>query len=248
MRRSTTRWSGPVVAVLILVTATACQAPLQQRQAGVFTAGVITPQGMDRYELSASGGRMVIRTASGNTGGNLRTVFVHDDAPVVVDQQACVTWTGKETKNLIQPGIALRVRSTTKRTQAVTITNNILWGQRGAFNVHIADSDARTADADRRMRLVGQVPAPWAQQALPWRICARAQGTTLQIKTWSLATNPSEPTWSDPVHAHVVRLPPEAVYSGRPGFYIAHLRPGEQTGFENLTFAATPATRNRGAA
>ena len=129
--------------------------------------------------------------------------------------------------------MALRVRSAPGGAQAITVTNNIMWGARNGWNVHLWSG--------ARGDLIGQIvlthsfgPTVYQTPPLPWRLCARVVGPTLQFKAWSLAIDPTEPEWTDPGYGAGFVLPPEWVYPGRAGWYVGHLVSGDQAGYRSL--------------
>ena len=77
-------------------------------------------------------------------------------------------------------------------------------------------------------------PTVYQTPPLPWRLCARVVGPTLQFKAWSLAIDPTEPEWTDPGYGAGFVLPPEWVYPGRAGWYVGHLVSGDQAGYRSL--------------
>ncbi|CAN5885176.1 hypothetical protein BH23ACT2_BH23ACT2_26990 [soil metagenome] len=224
--------SAAGVTLVALLVLTACEpVPLQSRS-GTYTTGIITRDGQDTYQLSDEGAGATAVAPRGNSGSNLRTVALKDGAPRSVDQQSCVSFHGPINR-VAQPGVALRVRSEPDRTRAITWTNNIWYGARWGFNLHLADSSG--ANFGERMNGQGGGFLPDAVLAegggylpLPWRFCGRAMGTTVELKVWSEPTT-SEPAWGDPSHTLSRQVPESWVYPGRPGWYIGHLSPGERS-------------------
>lgn len=195
------------------------------------TLGVLTADGSPVYRVAATG-RVLQVTAPGPvagepTSGNLRMAIVANAADVSVDQRSCVSW-GALRGAWDQPGVALRVRTDGQRTQAIVVTNNVMYAARWAFNVHLADSAA-----DTPMQLIGNFDLAPAMAnpsgglaTYPWRLCARVRGTTLELKAWSLVDTPTEPAWDDPAHTATVEVPAAWVVAGRPGLYVGHLATG----------------------
>ena len=202
----------------------------------------LTPDGQDSYgyrhsegaDLEADDGATVAVSASpSNVGANLRSAWWTEGQLPAVDQESCVTWS-EYSGPIVQAGVALRVRHVGDRTQAITVTNNIMWGARNGWNVHLWNGEARSS-------LIGQVVLSHsfgsnaaAPPPLPWRLCARVVGTTLEFKAWSLVVQPVEPEWSDPGYGTSFRLPRGWVYPGYGGWYVGHLRPGDSTVYRSL--------------
>ena len=215
----------------------------------------LTPDGLDRYRYTlrtppvAEGSPapgdaaatdagagvtadLVVSAPATNQGVNLRSVGWFDEGTLSVDAESCATWT-EFSGPIAQAGVALRVRSAPGGAQAITVTNNIMWGARNGWNVHLWSG--------ARGDLIGQIvlthsfgPTVYQTPPLPWRLCARVVGPTLQFKAWSLAIDPTEPEWTDPGYGAGFVLPPEWVYPGRAGWYVGHLVSGDQAGYRSL--------------
>ena len=197
---------------------------------GAWQVGVLTPNGGDTYSITANHGTVQLGAPSSNKGGNLRLAAARHEAPVTTDHHACTTW-GGPTSNNIQPGVALRTSMSGNHTRAIVVSNNIFFKARGVWNVHYMDSTMPGGfTLIAGFPLLGPV-VPYAPP--PWRVCAKVEGDLLTVKVWPLRE--PEPYWSDPNRAGAVRLAPEHVYSGRPGWYAAHLRAGESTSLTDVT-------------
>lgn len=247
--------AGALLAVLALPSPTAggaepaSTAPVAAVPEQVRSAA-LTSDGTDRYDYrhvpgpapadlvapDASRdllGTVAVAAPPGNRGVNLRAVWWFDGADASVDGVSCVTW-AEYSGPIVQAGVALRVREVSGRTQAVTVTNNIMWGARNSWNVHLWNGGPTG-------ELIGQsvLRRPFGeslvdQPPLPWRLCARVVGSVLQFKAWSLATQPTEPDWTDPGFGTSFTLPRGWVYPGRSGWYAGHLRGGDATSFRAL--------------
>lgn len=201
-----------------------------------YTMAAITPDGDDVYlvDQTPDGAAELSVVAPGsNRSGNLRVVAVGDDVEASVDQESCITWLGPR-HDRAQPGLALRVTSSAGRTRAITVSNNIWLQDRSSFNVHLADTATDDALVER-MVAIGKIEVPtglgddlFTVKLLPWRMCARAKGTTIEVKAWSTDEQAVEPAWGDLGFAGSVEVPSDWVHAGRPGFYMAHLAPGER--------------------
>lgn len=203
---------------------------------------VVTPDHWDGYSLQLGSRTATAVAPAGNVGDNLRMVWWPARAPASVDSEACATWTRWGTV-VGQPGIALRARRDGGRERVITVTNNIFFAGRWGWNTHLWETG-------RPARLVGSVALhqtfgsrPQDVPPLPWRLCARAVGATVQFKAWPLATTASEPAWGDARYGSSVRVPPEWVYPGGSGWYIGHLAPNEWFESEELGTWALRQTR-----
>ncbi|WP_426573083.1 DUF4214 domain-containing protein [Aquihabitans sp. McL0605] len=235
---------GTVLAVAAALTITSHEtrtAPTLVRS-GRFTSGSLTPDGSDQYQIAEVGAGFTVTAPSTNSGGNLRVAVIRDDAVMAVDEQSCVTWVGPNTGS-VQPGLTLRTQAQKGRTRAIMITNNIWYGARFGFDVHLADSAAfpqfvKIGGAELTSALGGIHDL----SPLPWRICARVVGTTLDVKVWPMSTSKTEPSWGNPKYGFTMEIPADWVFAGRPGAYIGHLRAGDKEWFSELRTATTDGT------
>lgn len=225
------------VGLVALWAAAACQ-PIRTTH-GPYRAGTITPDGEDHYLITPQGTGFDVSAPTSNTSTNLRRAVVLTSTPLSVDQQACATWPGPSGSG-IQPGLVLRAELAPSYTRAIMVTNNVLFGARTGFNVHVADSRTQPP-----YTLVGQVtlpdsvgPDPFHQEPLPWRLCARVQARHLELKVWPTANVAGEPAWNDPTYTRAVTVPANWVIAGQPGVYVGHLARGESTRFRDLSAGA----------
>lgn len=231
--------SGTALLVAMAVVVTGGSGP--STLAETYTSTVITPDGDDIYLIDQPPGEveeLTVAAPGANRSGNLRTVAVLDGVEPSTDQESCISWLGPR-YDRVQPGLALRVTSSEGQVRAITVSNNVWLQDRSSFNVHLADSAAGEG-LEERMVAVGKIALPsglgegiFTMTPLPWRMCARAEGTTISVKAWSTDEHPEEPAWDDLGFAGSVEVPPDWVHSGRPGFYMAHLAPGERAHLTN---------------
>lgn len=221
------------------------QTPEPAERSRTVVSADLTTDGFDHYRFAYAddtgpdagpaegGGTVLVTTPSTNNGGNLRSVWWFEGERPTVDEESCATWS-EYSGPIVQAGVALRVRRVGSYTQAITVTNNIMWGARNGWNVHLWKGGTHG-------ELIGQAvlshsfgSSVFTQPPLPWRLCARVVGTTLQFKAWSLATHAEEPAWTDPGFGTSFVLPRGWVYPGYAGWYVGHLRPGDAAGYRSL--------------
>jgi hypothetical protein len=200
------------------------------------TTARLTTDGSDAYGSTSTPTGMVTSAPTSNTGANLRMVGFKKESPTSVNQEACATWTEGDA-GISQPGVALRIAAAPSRVRAITVTNNILYGARRVFNIHLGDTTAKT-----NMVPVGSRSFEWAPAPLPWRFCARAEGTHITMKVWPVAGVASIPGWDDPAFTAKASVPPEWVYAGRPGWYVGHLAAGQRLVSSDLAVSALPSS------
>lgn len=193
---------------------------------------LLTPDGTDGYGYASSTGQMHVAALDTNTSGNLRSAFWPADSPLVADSQTCATWASQSTVGA-QQGAALRIAQANGSTRAVTVTKNIFYGATWIFNVHTWDTAAEPAfQPAGSIALKSELWPDGIEAALPWHVCVRVIGTTLDLKVWR--GDESEPAWGEISHGGSVTLPAAAVYPGATGWYIGHLGVGAQADFTDL--------------
>ncbi len=191
------------------------------------SADAVVLTGPTPYAVSASPGAALFTVPAGMTA-DARTLWVPDGPGTVVeDAEACATFVDVR-GGLTQPGLAFRVRQEPGRLRGITVTQNAMYGVRWWVNVHVWDTDFRTAAGDPEPAIVqgfdltGGVSRPdgtWAP--LPWRLCSRVYGRTLELKMW--ATEKPEPAWGTKGSTGKVVLDPQWDAPGRTGWFGGHL-------------------------
>lgn len=223
-----------VLALTAVAAAASCQ-PAFRSTEGSWTVGAITQDGMDRYEFFDQGKGLKITAPATNKSINLRLAAVKQSTATSLNHESCATWHGP-VASIVQPGVVLRARLDAERTQAILVTNNIWSGVRSTINVHVADTAAKPALTGLATIDMTRAMGPYDNlKPLPWRLCARASGSTVTIKVWSITAHPTEPAWNDPTHTASVQLPARGVYSGKPGVFMGHLSAGQSTVLSNHT-------------
>jgi hypothetical protein len=236
MRRLVERAGWCLAAAVVLVGTVACEpaAPSLITDYKTTTTARLTTDGSDTYGSASTLTGMITTAPTSNMGANLRLVGFKKTAPTSVDQESCATWTEGDA-GISQPGVALRIAATPSRVRAITVTNNILYGARWVFNIHLGDTTAKT-----NMVLVGSKSFDWAPAPLPWRFCARAEGAQITMKIWPVDGVASVPGWDDPAFTATASVPPEWVYAGRPGWYVGHLAAGQRLVYSDLAVSPLP--------
>jgi hypothetical protein len=229
------RWAATLG--LVMAVLAAC-APSVSPLDATLGAGILTPEVIDSYGLAVSNNLVTATAAPNNVGVNTRVAFWQLADQASSDQQSCATWVDAR-GNLQQPGAALRVRQVNGRTSAITITNNIFFGARWAFNVHVMDSGASPQFHQIASFDLSSVfrpnPANLDMPPYPWRMCARVVGSTVSFVVWPVSH--AEPAWDDPRYGGSVTLPAGWGHAGMPGWYIGHLGAGDSAGFADMSTA-----------
>lgn len=230
MRRSFgKRVATCVLALAAIGSAASCKPPPFRAKHATWFVGTVTRSGLDRYEFADQGSGLKVTAPTSNRGGNLRLASVKQGTPTSLNQESCVTWNGP-VASLVQPGVVLRAKLDANRTRAILVTNNILFGVRSTINVHVADT-AKSSPYERiiSFNMTGGLGHFQRLNPLPWRLCARAAGSTVTVKAWSITAHPAEPSWTDPTYTASVQVPANGVYAGKPGVFIGHLKAGRTT-------------------
>jgi hypothetical protein len=227
-------WARACVVVAVLVAA--CQPAVTPVDPSLGAAPV-SADGGDTIGLRRSGEVVTASAPRTNRGENNRTVFWSAGEVPSADQQSCATWV-ETPRGRQQPGAALRVRTSGGRVRAITVTNNIFFGARWGFNVHVMDSGAQEP-----FRKIGGFelteifrpdgPGTFDFPPFPWRMCARVVGNTVSFIVWP--TSQAEPAWDDARYGGSVTLPAGWNQPGVPGWYVGHLRAGDRSIFRDLT-------------
>lgn len=240
-RNAPRRWiRRAAVAVIATVAATIASTPpasAAEDPVDRLTTAVVTPDGEDRYQLRSNGSTLIVAAPGTNRASNLRVVGGARNASFAVDQRSCLTWEGPPS-GTTQPGLALRIRNGSGGTQAITVSNNIWMASRNALNVHLVDSGKPPGE---ELTFAGSVALPLALgpepawgAPLPWRLCARVEGRTVEVAAWPLSTTKTGTPWGDVTYSGTVVVPEEWVYAGQAGWYAGHLAPGEVTRYRDL--------------
>lgn len=203
---------------------------------------IVTRDGSDRYSFASAPGAMDVSAPGQNTGGNLRSLFWPDEAPVVADSQTCAVWTSQR-GGLVQQGAALRIRqSDTGRVRAITVTKNIVYGANWIFNFHTWDTARPGVFQPFGSKEVRALVGPRGLAPLPWRFCARIIGQVIEFKVWTNAM--AEPAWGDPTWGGRATIPTGWSTAGTTGWYAGHLEASGSAHFDNLrTWRYAAATR-----
>lgn len=227
-RAATPRDSRLLAVALLAATALlgACAPPAQPLSPG-WTRHDLTRDGSDTTRLVEVGDRAVdARAAATNVGHNSRTIFHRSDGPVSAGQESCMRY--RNSGGIAQEGIALRISPAGGGVRAVTVTKNIWANATWYFNVHTWDTTSTPIlrqHASFDMRDVVGGP----QRDATWSTCARMDGGTLRFKVW---TGDEEPDWGGPETRQIEV--PDAPRTGRAGWYVGHVQPGQWSRFDRL--------------
>jgi hypothetical protein len=190
---------------------------------------VVTSAGAtDAYGITPTSDGAAV-SASGNViAPNDRLAFWPAAEAVASDEQACASWTDQLPAQapgvLVQQGLVLRLATADGVTRAITVTKNVWGGAFDVLNVHLWD----TALADP-FQLIAQIDLEgyfrsMGQLTLPYDVCARAVGWSLQVAFWF--PGQPVPAWGAAGQGATLQLPAAWSYPGVAGFYAGHLPTG----------------------
>jgi hypothetical protein len=204
-----------------------------------ITGSVLTSDGADTYVVGQSGGTVEVTAPTTNTHGNLRSLLTPTDPLRLEDSESCAAWSTLAGQNA-QLGAAFRVRTGPGgRVRAVTITQNILFGARWLYNVHLWDSTA--PEPMRKVATFNLAANGSTPPNVPMRLCARLVGDTISMKAWPEGT--AEPTWGAANVGGSATLPVAARGVGTTGWFVGHLQAGDRVTMNALTIRSTTVAR-----
>jgi hypothetical protein len=196
--------------------------------------------GTDFYRYAEDGtDGMTVTAASSNTQANNHELFWKTAGPTASNEEQCATWTSQTDPNdITQQGIALRIKLNADGVPTtVTVTKNIWLGGYWIFNFHEWVGAKGTLLGSVNLNKTFQVPNTNQAHPLPWRICARTDGATLEFKAWRYGVE-REPAYGDPDHWGKTTLHPAFVYAGKAGEYVAHLAASRSARYDGCCFVA----------
>ena len=230
--RQVKRWA-PVVGAVLALTACIPRPVITYDSTSTATqrTAIVTPDGWDRYSFASSAGVMNVSAPGQNTGGNLRSLFWPEKVPVVADSQTCAVWTSQG-GGLVQQGAALRIRLSTGRVRAITVTKNIIYGANWIFNFHTWDTARPGVFQQFGSKEVRALLGPSGLAPLPWHFCARIIGGVIEFKVWTKAM--AEPAWGNSTWGGRATIPAGWSTAGTTGWYAGHIEAGGSARFDNL--------------
>ncbi len=224
-------------------TTTSVPAPVMGRPVPSGHAATLTSATDQHYAYSGDGSSVTATMGTEATDRNIREVFWPPGTSFAADQQVCATWWDpalSPDRPHPQPGIALRVHPVGSGPngvgtglRAITVNQNVFAGAVWTVWVNLWD----TSRSDRpfpvaKANLFDIVAVDDHTMLQPWRVCARARGTTVTFKVW---TGDREPSWRDGDHVRTAELPADWKVPGYAGGYVAHLHPGGSARFSDLS-------------
>lgn len=229
------RCASAVLVALALVGLASCQprrALWSPAPGSTYGMAVLTRDGTDSYETSATEAGLHVEALASNAESNTRLVLWPKGVSAVADGESCATWTSR-TGSITQQGAVLRVVRNGTQVRAITVTQNIYLDQR-MFNFHTWDS-SRAGDPFRQFGQIDMRRTFFAKGTppFPWHFCARAIGDSVSFKIWT--DDEAEPDWGDSVHGGTATLPAGWRQTGQTGWYAGHLKATDHATFDDIS-------------
>jgi hypothetical protein len=240
--------SGVVVArsvgtVVIGTGARGVPNPIDPAFAGASLTQVVSAKQRtgDSYTIAASNGTIQMTGNPSVISANDRMVLWPSTETPLVDQESCATWSSQspaQANNVItQEGLALRVATKDGVTRGLTVTKGVWAGVNYALNVHVWNTTwSPPFHLLQSFDLSSYLTANGQTSQLPWDVCARVVGDTLDFEVWLAGQVP--PAWGNTAQGGTVLLPAGWGFPGRAGWYIGHLARGASATYSNLVVEA----------
>lgn len=189
----------------------------------------------DSFRVTPSRGGTVVTARGVNGRANDRMVWWPAHEARTTDQETCATWASQSPTQAVgvsdQEGLVLRAATFDGITRAITVTKNIYSSAFFDLNVHLWNTSSPTPFELLYQANIGAYLFSHAGSALPWNVCARVVGATLQFEVWLPGT--ATPHWGDDAQGGSVVLPPGWDFAGEAGWYVGHLRAGGAVTYTN---------------
>ena len=200
-----------------------------------LVTAVLTSDQADWYSFATSTETVDISAPLTNRGSNDRYLFWPLDQIGGRDEMSCATWTAARGRT-VQQGAALRVAIRGSTPVAITVTHNVFLFGPWVFNIHEWRGPIFRLVGSFNLAPVFLPPGALRPVPLPWHLCARAVGPTVEFKAWPDTEH--EPLWGDSRHGGSVEVTAEWIYAGQSGWYVGHLYAGDAARFNDLKAAA----------
>jgi Calx-beta domain len=225
--------------VIVVTGAAGVPDPISTGYRGATLTQVVAAKtrAADSYTIAASGGTVESSANAPVLSSNDRVVFWPSTEVPAADQESCATWSSQQPTQArgvtTQEGLALRVATADGVTRALTVTKDVWANANYVVNVHEWNTSwAQPFQLLASVNLGGYLASGGAVSPLPWDVCARVVGTTLQFEVWLDGQTP--PAWGDTTQGATVQLGAGWDYPGAAGWYVGHLAAGASTTYTNL--------------
>lgn len=189
------------------------------------------------YELSGSG-TTVSAYADPTVDSNEREAFWYTGSPVAQDEESCSTW--DTSPGLTQQGEMLHMTQDANGVvHGIAVVDNIWMGGKWIINIYGVTGDGSgdvapdVADIQEGFTPSGLGDSLDTMPPLPWHMCARTVGTTVEFVVWT-GSNP-EPAYGTPGAGGQADIPVGYQDPGIAGWWVGHLPPASTATMSDLS-------------
>jgi hypothetical protein len=225
--------------VIIVTGAAGIADPISAGYTGASLTQVVSAKTKtaDSYTIAASSGTVTMTGNSPVLGANDRMAYWPSAEAPSTDQESCATWSSQDPAQangvFTQEGLALRFATKDGVTRGLTVTKNVWANANYDLNVHIWNTTWSTPfHLLQSFNLSSYLAPGGVVSPMPWDVCARVVGATLQFEIWLDGQTP--PAWGDPSQGGTVTLPAGWDYFGAAGWYVGHLKSAASATYTNL--------------
>jgi hypothetical protein len=194
----------------------------------------------DTYRVDGPGGVSQLAANGVIVGANDRVAFWPRHEVAAVDEESCATWSSQVPAQgpgvITQEGLTLRLATHDGVTRAITITKNVYGPRSDPSSNFILDVLLWNTSHTTQWRKIDDVVIAGYLDAshdtkLPWNVCARVVGSTLQVEMWLPGQAP--PAWTNDAQGGTFQLPAGWDFAGVAGWYVGHLATGATATYTN---------------
>lgn len=232
--------------VIIATRAAGLVHPISRGYTGADLTQVVSVQTKtgDTYRVNARGSSATMSANAPVISANDRMAYWPSTETPHANQESCATWTSQDPAQssgvVTQEGLALRVATVDGVTRGLTVTKGVWANANWIFNVHAWNTTWWTPfHLLNTFNLSSYLRHGSATSRLPWDVCARVDGSTLQFEVWLKGKTP--PAWGDRAQGGTVTLPAGWDYAGDAGWYVGHLAAGASASYTNMAVEAPQA-------
>jgi hypothetical protein len=229
--------------VVIATGAAGIPDPISPSYAGASLTQIVSAKTKtgDSYTIAVNGASTTMTGNAPVLSSNDRMAFWPTAESPVADQESCATWASQTPAQssgiYTQEGLALRFATQDGVTRGLTVTKGVWANANYVLNVHLWNTTWSTPFLLlKSFDLSSYLVTGGDTTQLPWDVCARVVGTTLQFEVWFAGQTP--PAWGNTAQGGAVTLPAGWDYAGQAGWYIGHLATDASATYTNMVVEA----------
>ena len=198
----------------------------------------------DSYTIAAGSGTVTMTGNAPVISSNDRMAYWPGAEAPLADQESCATWSSQDPAQAggvyTQEGLALRMATVDGVTKGLTVTKGVWANANYIVNVHLWNTTWSTPfQLVQSFNLSSYLGTGAATSPLPWDVCARVVGSTLDFEVWLDGQTP--PAWGNTAQGGTVQLPAGWDYAGEAGWYVGHLATNASATYTNMVVEAPQA-------